>query len=74
MLHWRSGNRSVTVPEDEPQQSTRTCPVVVGYQAEPPGSDVADPRIRCGKPATVQVAPDLWMCGEHAGGARGADA
>jgi hypothetical protein len=39
---------------------------VVGYEDEPAGSDVADPRIRCGEPATVRVGGDEWLCVRHA--------
>ncbi len=49
-----------------PHMAARSCPYVVGYQREPAGSDVADPRIRCGKPATEQIDDDLWACPEHA--------
>ncbi len=51
----------------------RTCQYVVDYQDEPPGSDVADPRIRCGKPATVRVDDYLWLCEEHARAVRKKD-
>ena len=33
----------------------RECPFVVAFVEEPAGSDVADPRVRCGKPATVEL-------------------
>jgi len=44
----------------------RECPYVVGYVEEPAGSDVADPRLRCGRPATVEVDGGRWLCEEHA--------
>ncbi|MDH3496955.1 MAG: hypothetical protein OER21_09340 [Gemmatimonadota bacterium] len=42
------------------------CPYVVGYETEPAGSDVADPRIRCGQPATVQLDDGARLCATHA--------
>lgn len=47
-----------------------TCQYVVGYEREVPGSDVADPRIRCGEPATVQLDDGIWLCPKHAAEAR----
>ncbi len=49
--------------EDGP---VRLCPYVVGYETEPAGSDVADPRIRCGQPATVRLDDGAWLCAAHA--------
>lgn len=46
--------------------TTRACQFVVGYEREVPGSDVADPRIRCGEPATERLGDGLWLCPEHA--------
>lgn len=43
-----------------------TCQYVVGYEREVPGSDVADPRVRCGEPATAQAASGMWLCARHA--------
>ena len=43
-----------------------TCQHVVGYEPEVPGSDVADPRIRCGEPATVRLDDGMWLCPKHA--------
>ena len=43
-----------------------TCRYVVGYEREVPGSDVADPRIRCGEPATGRSASGMWVCPKHA--------
>ena len=45
----------------------RFCQYVVAYEEEPAGSDVADPRVRCGKPATIELESGLWCCPEHAG-------
>ena len=42
------------------------CQYVVAYEEEPAGSDVADPRVRCGKPATIELESGLWCCPEHA--------
>ena len=42
------------------------CQYVVAYEEEPPGSDIADPRVRCGQPATVRLESGLWFCPEHA--------
>ncbi len=42
------------------------CQYVVAYEEEPAGSDVADPRVRCGKPATIELESGLWRCPEHA--------
>ena len=42
------------------------CRYVVAYEEEPAGSDVADPRVRCGKPATIELESGLWYCPEHA--------
>jgi hypothetical protein len=47
-----------------------TCQIVVAYEREVPGSDVADPRIRCGQPATVKLDDGTWVCPEHAEEAR----
>lgn len=44
----------------------RTCQYVVGYEREVPGSDVADPRIRCGEPATERLDDGMWLCPLHA--------
>ncbi len=44
----------------------RVCHYVVGYEPEPAGSDVADPRIRCGEEATVRVDDEEWLCPKHA--------
>ncbi len=44
----------------------RFCQYVVAYEEEPAGSDVADPRVRCGKPATIELEGGLWCCPEHA--------
>jgi hypothetical protein len=45
----------------------QTCQHVIGYEPEVPGSDVADPRIRCGEPATVRREDGTWVCPKHAG-------
>lgn len=45
---------------------TETCQYVVGYEREVPGSDVADPRVRCGEPVTEQAASGMWLCARHA--------
>lgn len=42
------------------------CQYVVGYEQEVPGSDAADPRIRCGEPASEQLDSGMWVCAEHA--------
>ncbi len=42
------------------------CQYVVAYEEEPAGSDVADPRVRCGKPASIELESGLWCCPEHA--------
>ena len=42
------------------------CQYVVGYEPEVPGSDVADPRVRCGEPAGEQSASGMWLCAKHA--------
>jgi hypothetical protein len=47
--------------EDRP-----ACQFVIGYEREVPGSDVADPRIRCNEPATVQLDDGMWVCPRHA--------
>ncbi len=52
--------------EMPPGVAARACQYVVGYEDEPAGSDVADPRIRCGEPATVRVGGDEWLCVRHA--------
>ena len=44
-----------------------TCQFVIGYEREVPGSDVADPRVRCREPATVQLDDGTWLCPKHAG-------
>lgn len=43
-----------------------TCQFVIGYEPEVPGSDAADPRIRCGEPAVEQLSSGMWVCAEHA--------
>ena len=43
-----------------------TCNYVVDYEQEPAGSDVSDPRIRCGELATVCVGDGTWLCEQHA--------
>ncbi len=43
-----------------------TCQFVVGYEREVPGSDVADPRVRCGRPATERLQDGTWLCPQHA--------
>lgn len=53
-------------PEDPYASTMETCRYVVGYEREVPGSDVADPRIRCGEPATVQLESGMWVCAKHA--------
>jgi hypothetical protein len=50
--------------------SMNTCQYVVGYEPEVPGSDVADPRLRCGEPATVRLEDGTWLCSTHAERAR----
>ena len=42
------------------------CQYVVAYEEEPAGSDVADPRVRCGKPASIELESGVWCCPEHA--------
>lgn len=42
------------------------CQFIIGYEREVPGSDVADPRIRCKEPATVQLEDGMWVCAKHA--------
>lgn len=56
----------------EANEIMRQCQYVVAYEEEPPGSDVADPRIRCGENATVRTDGELWLCEKHAsiGGAQ----
>ena len=41
------------------------CQYIVGYEREVPGSDAADPRIRCGEPAVVQLDSGMWVCAAH---------
>ena len=47
-------------------EEQRTCQYVVGYEREVPGSDVADPRVRCGETASEQVTSGMWLCPKHA--------
>ncbi len=65
------GGRSTrnSIPTDHVHEGSphmQFCQYVVAYEEEPAGSDVADPRVRCGKPATIELESGLWCCPEHA--------
>ncbi|MFB3107114.1 MAG: hypothetical protein ACE1ZA_19630, partial [Pseudomonadales bacterium] len=58
--------------KNESNSRMRICQFVIDYEQELPGSDVSDPRIRCGEPATFCVRGSdadrkgIWLCKRHA--------